>query len=269
MASPLFTIQKAEGVLTCTQPQDAVYLLTFNFAPDNRLTEDFCQAMLLALDIIQFKYPPGVVVTTSAIQKFYSNGLDLQKAVSTKGFFENHLFALFKRLLTYPLPTVALINGHAFAGGFMTAMYHDYRIFNPSRGFLCLNEVHFGAALKPAMCSIFREKIANPAIFRVIVQEGHRFGGKEALEHDIVDALGGLDEALALIEKRKLTTLSVSGVFGQLRREMFRETYGILERCGMDAAEAEKEEEKELMVKESGLKRVEEWERREAKASKL
>lgn len=151
----------------------------------------------------------------------------------------------------------------------MTAMYHDYRIFNPSRGFLCLNEVHFGAALKPAMCSIFREKIANPAIFRAIVQEGHRFGGKEALEHNIVDALGGLDEALALIEKRKLTTLPVSGVFGQLRREMFRETYGILERCGMDAAEAEKEDEKELMVKESGLKRVEEWERREAKASKL
>ncbi|KAL2374029.1 enoyl-CoA hydratase/isomerase [Blastomyces gilchristii SLH14081] len=269
MAAPLFTIQKSEGVITCTQPQDAVYLLTFNFAPDNRVTEDFCQAMLLSLDIIQFKYPPGVVVTTSAIQKFYSNGLDLQKAFATKGFFENNLFALFKRLLTYPLPTVALINGHAFAGGFMTAMYHDYRIFNPSRGFLCLNEVHFGAALKPTMCSIFREKIANPAIFRTIVQEGCRFSGKEALEHSIVDGLGGLDEALALIEKRKLTTLPVSGVFGQLRREMFRETYELLERCGEDAAEAGREAEKELREKERGLKRVEEWQAQGGKASKL
>ncbi|KAG5302093.1 enoyl-CoA hydratase/isomerase [Histoplasma ohiense] len=269
MTSPLFTIQTAEGVLTCTQPQDAVYLLTFNFAPDNRLTEDFCQAMLLSLDIIQFKYPPGVVITTSAIPKFYSNGLDLQKAVTTKGFFENNLFALFKRLLTYPLPTVALINGHAFAGGFMTAMYHDYRIFNSSRGFLCLNEVHFGAALKPAMCSIFREKIANPAIFRTIVQEGYRFSGREALEYSIVDALGGVDVALALIEKKKLTKLPISGVFGQLRREMYRETYELLERCGDDTAEEEKEAEKELKVNESGLKRVEEWQRRGGKAAKL
>ncbi|EEH45141.1 uncharacterized protein PADG_01291 [Paracoccidioides brasiliensis Pb18] len=265
MASPLFTVQKSEGVITCTQPQDAVYLLTFNFQPDNRLTEDFCQAMLLALDIIHFKYPPGVFITTSAIQKFYSNGLDLEKAVATKGFFENQLFALFKRLLTYPLPTVALINGHAFAGGFMTAMYHDYRIFNPSRGFLCLNEINFGAALKPAMCSIFREKIANPLTFRSIVLEGHRFGGKEALEHGIVDGLGGLDEALALIEKRKLTTMPVSGVYGLMRREMFKETYAILQNCGNDHAEAQREAEKDLREKEGGMKRVEEWERKGSK----
>ncbi|PGH03047.1 hypothetical protein AJ79_07480 [Helicocarpus griseus UAMH5409] len=268
MASPLYTVQKPEGVVTCTQPQKAVYLLTFDFAPDNRLTEDFCQAMLLALDIIQFKYPPGVVVTTSAIPKFYSNGLDLQKAIETKGFFENNLFALFKRLLTYPLPTVALMNGHAFAGGFMTGMYHDYRIFNPSKGFLCLNEVHFGAALKPAMCSIFRQKITDQRTFRSIVLEGHRFSGKEALENGIVDGLGGLDEVLALIEKKNLTELPAAGVFGQLRREMYRETYAILERCKDDEAEADLEAEKELKVKESGTKRVEVWERA-SKGSKL
>ncbi|KAK2742879.1 hypothetical protein FQN55_007663 [Onygenales sp. PD_40] len=269
MASPLFTVQRPEGSVTCTQPQKAVYLLTFNFAPDNRMTADFCQAMILALDIVQFKYPPGVVVTTSAIQKFYSNGLNLEQAIATKGFFENNFFALFKKLLTYPMPTVALVNGHAFAGGFMCSMYHDFRIFNPSRGFLCLNEVHFGANLKPAMSSIFREKIATPNTYRTIVLEGYRFGGKEALENGIVDGLGGLDEVLALIEKRKLTKLPASGVYGQLRAGMFPETMGLLERCADDDALALAELERDAKEKENGGRRVEEWAKRGGKASKL
>ena len=49
----------------------------------------------------------------------------------------------------YPMPTIALINGHAFAGGLMLAMFHDYRVMNPHRGYLCLNELDFGAPLRP------------------------------------------------------------------------------------------------------------------------
>lgn len=170
---------------------------------------------------------------------------------------------------SYPLPTVALINGHAFAGGLMTSMYHDYRVFNPSRGFLCLNEILFGATLKPAMASIFREKLPNPGTYRSMVLEAHRFNAKEALEQGIVDVLGGLEEAMALIEKKSLTKLAGSTVYGQLRREMLRETYGILERCANDEAEAIAESEKELKRKEVGQRRVEEWKASQGKASKL
>lgn len=34
------------------------------------------------------------------------------------------------------MPTVALLNGHTFAGGLILAMHHDYRIQNPTKGFL-------------------------------------------------------------------------------------------------------------------------------------
>lgn len=170
---------------------------------------------------------------------------------------------------SYPLPTVALVNGHAFAGGFMTSMYHDYRVFNPSRGFLCLNEIQFGATLKPAMSSIFREKLPNPATYRSMVLEAHRFNAKEALEQGIVDVLGGLEEAIELIEKKKLTALAGSGVYGKLRREMLRETYGILERCANDEADEIAESKKEMKRKEDGERRVEEWKAGQGKASKL
>ena len=134
----------------------------------------FCQTLILALDILETRHPPGAVITTSGIDKFYSNGLDLDHANYTPGYFKDSLYALFLRLVTYPMPTIALINGHAFAGGFMVAMFQDYRIMNPHKGFLCLNELELGIGLKPPMLSIFREKVPMATVRRMIL-EAHRF----------------------------------------------------------------------------------------------
>jgi len=99
LSSPKAT--SASGTVIVTSPADAVYILTFTSPPDNRLVTSFCQTLLLALDILEHDYPPGVLITTSGIPKFYSNGLDLEHASSTKGFYHNSLFALFRRFLTY------------------------------------------------------------------------------------------------------------------------------------------------------------------------
>lgn len=72
------------------------------------------------------------------------------------------------------MPTIAVINGHAFAGALMLAMHHDYRIMNAQKGFVCLNEIDFGAPLKPPMTSIFRQKV-SPTTYRSLVLEGKRF----------------------------------------------------------------------------------------------
>lgn len=107
VSPPLFTVPipacgpHPGGTIVCSEIEKAVYLLTFTSPPDNRLTTAFCEAMLAALDIIEFGgYEPGVVVTTSGIQKFYSNGLDLAHATSTPGYWAGALYKLFKRFLT-------------------------------------------------------------------------------------------------------------------------------------------------------------------------
>ena len=88
------------GSITCTEPQPCVYVLAFDSPPDNRVTTPFCKALLTALDIIEFgPYKPGVVITTSAIPKFYSNGLDLEHAIATEGFWPL-LYQMWKRFLT-------------------------------------------------------------------------------------------------------------------------------------------------------------------------
>ncbi|KAF6813559.1 enoyl-CoA hydratase/isomerase [Colletotrichum sojae] len=272
-SSPLFTIaippipKHQGGTIVCTSPAPLVYLLTWSSPPDNRLTPPFCRALLAALDVVEFAHPPGVLVTTSAIPKFYSNGLDLELAFATPGFFSDPLYLLFKRFLTYPMPTVALIPGHAFAGGFMTAMHHDYRVMNPQKGFLCMNELEFGAPLKPPMSSIFRIKCSSPRVYQEIVLEAKRFPGPAALEAGLVDALGGLDEALKLISDRKLTEKAKSGVYGVLKMEMWRESGYVLSKENYEAEEARWDKRAALEEKRiaDGKKFVADWKAGKAK----
>ncbi|KAL9028983.1 MAG: hypothetical protein Q9196_002726 [Gyalolechia fulgens] len=232
----------SKGSLICTQPSQRVYLLTFDSPPDNRLTPAFCLSFLLALDILEHRYPKGLVISTSAIPKFYSNGLDYESVLKSTTFFSE-------------------MNGHAFAGGLMTAMMHDYRFMNPHRGFLCLNEVEFGAPLKPPMSSIFRQKLPNPNTYRTMVLEAKRFNALEALQEGIVDGLGMVPEVLKFVEEMKLVDKAKSGVYGNLKKEMWRETVGYLEdyRGSEERAGAEIEEQKRNQEEQE--KRVVEWER--------
>ncbi|KAL8825671.1 MAG: hypothetical protein Q9170_007703 [Blastenia crenularia] len=258
----LFTLSiDPKGSIFCTQPSQRVYLLTFDSPPDNRLTPAFCASFVLALDILDKRFPKGIVVTTSAIAKFYSNGLDYESAIKSKAFFSESLYPLWRRLLTYPMPTIAMMNGHAFAAGLMTAMMHDYRFMNPHRGFLCLNELEFGAPLKPPMSSIFRQKLPSPSTYRTMVLEAKRFNALEALEEGIVDGLGMVPDVLKFVEEMKLIDKAKSGVYGTLKKEMWRETVGYLQ----DHSGNEKRVAEELRVQkledEQQEERVVGWER--------
>lgn len=146
----------------------------------------------------------------------------------------------------------------------MLSMYHDYRIFNPSRGYLCLNELDLGIHLKPAMSSIFRQKLV-PQVYTQLVLEAKRFSGTEAHAAGIVEGLGGLEDALKFIGERKLTEKSKTGVLGSLKVEMWRETVAYIETL-------EGEEEKFLAWNnqedarmEDGRARVKQWEQNVAK----
>jgi Delta3-Delta2-enoyl-CoA isomerase len=210
------------GSFICTQPAPEVYLLSFSAPPDNRLTPAFNATFVLALDVIEHRLPKGVVITTSSITKFYSNGLDFENAIKDPTFMHGSLFPLWRRLLTYPMPTVALINGHAFAGGLMTAMMHDYRIMNPHKGFVCVNELDFGAMLQSAMATIFRVKIGM-STFRNMILESRRISALEALKEGIIDGVGGPEETLAFIAEYKLTQKAKSPSYGKIKEELYRE----------------------------------------------
>lgn len=158
------------------------------------------------------------------------------------------------------MPTVCLLNGHAFAGGFMLAMYHDYRVQNPERGYLCVNELEFGVPLQTPMMAIFREKL-TPTTFRNVILEARRFSGKDSLDAGIVDKLGGLEETLALIQDRNLLGKAEMGIYGTMKEEMYSRNLGVLDDHKGNLEWREKVEEDKEMAQKRGLEAVEFWEK--------
>lgn len=158
------------------------------------------------------------------------------------------------------MPTIALVNGHSFAAGFMLSMYHDYRIQNPTRGFLCINELDFGVALQAPMMSIFREKL-TPAVSRDVVLGAKRWGGAEALAAGIVDGLGGLEETVQLIRERGLQSKAETGIYGTMKEELYRGPLGILDNDPANLEWRERLEGKKDGLREEGEKAVQAWEK--------
>ena len=186
--------------------------------PDNRLTHTFIEHGLLpALRDVRMHWASWVkesntadgaaLVTTAPMDnKIFSNGLDLINALRDPHFFNDHLNKLFRELLTFPIPTVASVGGHAFAAGFTLALAHDYRVMNSERGYLCMNEIEFGAPIPKGMLGVITSVARQPSLQRKIVLEGHRFTAPEALEQGLIDATskgqqGTLDVAVALADR--------------------------------------------------------------------
>lgn len=159
------------------------------------------------------------------------------------------------------MPTIALINGHGFAGGWILAMFHDYRVQNPSRGFLCLNEIDIGMVISNPLLSIYREKVQSPNTYRAIVLEGKRFTAQQALQEGLVDAVGGLDDALKLSNERSLISKAKSGVWGSLKEGMYRETLNLLKNTQENTLWREEVEKKKLEKAKQGLQKIGCWEK--------
>eukprot|EP01066_Platyproteum_vivax_P011664 Platyproteum_vivax@DN5294_c0_g1_i3.p1 len=70
-----------------------------------------------------------------------------------------HTETVFARVITFPKPTVAAINGHAFGGGALLFLCCDYRVMSPNKGFFCLNEMEIHAGFTPGLNEILMQKV--------------------------------------------------------------------------------------------------------------
>jgi enoyl-CoA hydratase/carnithine racemase len=211
--------------------EDTVFVLTMQ-SGENRLNRSFVDAFSAALDEVERSSGPAALVTTGE-DKFYSNGLDLAWMTgdgATEGAaFVSAVLKLLGRLLVFPVPTVAAINGHAFAAGAMLSLAHDFRIMRADRGFFCLPEVDINIALAPGMTALIRNRLSSRT-FRDALLTGARFGGTEAEQRGIVDeavAAGAvLPRAIACA-----AALASKGrsIYGALKRGMYADVYSVLD----------------------------------------
>ena len=180
---------------------DDVFVLTMTEG-ENRWTTTFTRAFDEALDEIEQSSGPAALVTASDNPKFFSNGLDLDWLRSEgdhpggdRQVFGPEIMALFARIITFPLPTICAVNGHAFGAGFMIALCHDERIMRKDRGFVCANEIELGLTIPEPELALFRHKIPMPAFLQT-VQLARRWSGLDALNAGIVQQVADLPAVL-------------------------------------------------------------------------
>lgn len=165
---------------------------------ENRLHPELLSALESVLDEIAGHGMPAALVLTGT-GKFFSNGLDLEYMGANPSEAEATLarvHALFGRILALDVPTVAAINGHAFAAGAMLALSFDSLVMRSDRGYFCLPEADLGLPFTPGMNALLLARLSPPVAHRAMVT-AHRYTGPEALDAGIVTELAPEDRVLS------------------------------------------------------------------------
>ncbi|ORA58642.1 enoyl-CoA hydratase-related protein [Mycobacteroides franklinii] len=207
--------------------QDTIAVL--NLGPDeNRFSPDWLDTVNGLLDDVLTQ---AQALVTVGAGKFYSNGLDLDWLMShgdRADWYVGRVQALFSRVLTFPLPTVAAVNGHAFGAGAMLAVAHDYRVMRSDRGYLCFPEVDIHIPFTPGMASLIQAKLA-PQTAVTAMTTGHRYGGEAAVAAGLADRAATEHEVRsAAIDLMRPLVGKDSGTLGAIKATMFAATTAAL-----------------------------------------
>ena len=199
-----------------------VHVLRFDNG-ENRFSPGFLDAVGKTLDEVEKAGSPGALVTVGT-GRFYSNGLDLDWLNANRDELKDYLgrvHALFARLLTFPMPTVAAVNGHAFAGGAMLVLSHDLAVMRTDRGYFCLPEVDLGMRFSPGMSALIQARLTPAAAHEAMIT-GRRYTAEEALAAGMVartaDEAGTLPAAVELAAS---LAGKDGGVVGRIRADMY------------------------------------------------
>ena len=201
-----------------------LHLVTMNNG-QNTICPDWQQRMLEILDSVENDCGQGASLVLTGVDKFFCNGLNLEKLMTLSPqemeLFGRHMAEIHSRFLILPCPTVAAMNGHAFAGGAFLALSCDYRLMREDRGWFSVSEVDVGVPIPAPMMGILQGKLsANTA--RDALFTGKRYTADEAVVAGIADGKAAMD---GLLEQAKSLATQLGtkepGIFKTLKQTWF------------------------------------------------
>ncbi|HEY5498430.1 MAG TPA: enoyl-CoA hydratase/isomerase family protein [Syntrophales bacterium] len=208
---------------------ETVGVITMNNG-ENRHNPEFIRAILTSFDEIEGDPKISSVIIASSDPKNWSQGIDLQWMTDAmakndlQGIrdFMYGLNRIFNRILLYPMPVIAAINGHAFGDGTIMACACDFRFMKADRGFFCFPEIDINIPFLPGMQAIIRKAIPYYKL-EELVFSGKRTGAAELEAHHVImkaceneEAL--MREALAFAKTFNKKRL----IFGEIKKRFHR-----------------------------------------------
>ncbi|XP_072013241.1 uncharacterized protein [Amphiura filiformis] len=208
---------------------DDIAVLVLNNT-ENRLNVNSVQQFLDALDEVERNDSANALVITG-IGKFFSNGLDLNWLSQQPPDVGLKFFRIYKemqlQLATFPVPTIAALNGHAFAAGAMLALFCDYRVMRTNKGWICLPEVQLKLQFSTMMLDIIRYK-ASPQVIRDMLIFGKRYTADEAFKVGLVDAVCEESQLLNCACKLARQCIGKNGLDRAMLKTMKMDLYGTI-----------------------------------------
>jgi enoyl-CoA hydratase/carnithine racemase len=158
--------------------------------------------------------PPRALVLDADGSKIFSGGFALPVIAhwdrpQLRSFFEDFLSALHK-LLGLGCPTIAAVEGHAIAGGFILSLGCDLRIVSSGRIKLGLSEVDLGVAVPAGARVLLEARTSSQHALRMAMR-GELIGSDRALEIGYADAASESPLEDALSWARQLASKPGSG----------------------------------------------------------
>jgi enoyl-CoA hydratase/carnithine racemase len=167
----------------------SVHVLTMQ-NEQNLIDLPFLARLHEALDQVEAESEGDSALVLTGEGKFFSNGLNLPELrrleAPEMARFNKEFRRAVGRLVVSPVPTVAALNGHAFAGGAVLALACDYRIMREDRGWLCLSEVDVGMAIPPPIMALVTARLPGTTVPDAVLA-GKRFSADEAIGAGFAD----------------------------------------------------------------------------------
>lgn len=153
----------------------------------NAIDPDFLRGLNEGMDFAEKQQARAIVI--SGRPGYFSAGLNLKKLPMLPpdefmafcyGFGD-----VLLRLFAYPRPTIALVRGHAMAGGAVLLIACDYRVAAQGSYKIGMNESAISLPL-PSFCVEMAQAVINPRDILPTVLEGNTFDPNAALRNNYI-----------------------------------------------------------------------------------
>lgn len=147
----------------------------------NRMNKIFAQDFNRCLDQVEADAQVKSMILTALDEKNFSQGVDVEwigekLAINQRQDVIDFMYEMnnvFKRLLLFPVPVIAAINGHAFGNGAILSCACDFRFMRKDKGFFCFPEVDLGIPFLPGMIALVRRAVPEH-MFNHMLLSGQR-----------------------------------------------------------------------------------------------
>jgi enoyl-CoA hydratase/carnithine racemase len=147
------------------------------------------------------------LILTSSNEKFFSIGFDIPHLIECSqeklGAFYHAFNQMCLELFILPKPTLAVINGHAIAGGCILTLCCDYRFMAQGRKLMGLNEIKLGLPV-PYVADCILRNLVGIRYAREIMDTGDFYPPQTSLQMGLVDHVLPIEELGASVMEKAL-----------------------------------------------------------------